>query len=248
MTNVSSRRYGFSASTLKILAALLMLIDHVGLQFFPSEPILRIIGRLSFPLFAYFIAEGCRYTKNRLRHFFLIFLLGAFCESAYLLYTGEIEGNVLLTFSVSILLIYCLQLLKQCICQGKPTQILISLLLFISAVIAAYPLCALLDLDYGFAGVILPLFATIFDYKEGCAPSFLKRYDRLPYRLCSFFIGLLFLVYTKGFSSLQVWSLLSILPLSCYNGKAGAKRLKYWFYLFYPLHLLLLELIAVLIS
>lgn len=248
MTNFSSRRYGFSASTLKLLAALLMLIDHIGLQFFPSEPIFRIIGRLSFPLFAYFIAEGCRYTGNKLRHFLLIFLLGVLCESAYLLYTGELEGNILLTFSVSILLIYCLQLLKRCICQGKPVRILLSLSLLISAVITASPLCTILDLDYGFAGVTLPLFASILDYKEGYAPTFLKRYDRLPYRLCTFFIGLLFLVYTKGFSSLQVWSLLSILPLALYNGKAGTKRLKYWFYFFYPLHLLFLELIATLIS
>ena len=241
-------RSGASASTLKLLAALLMLVDHVGLQFFPYEPSFRIIGRLSFPIFAYFLAEGCRYTRNKMRHFLLVFLLGVACETAYVLYTHEIEGNILLTFSASILLIYALQLLKRCIAGGKPLQIVLSAILFGSAVAVAYPVSMCLDLDYGFAGVLLPLFVTALDYKEGETPAFLKRYDRLPYKLCSFFLGLLFLVYTKGFSSLQVYCLLSILPLSLYNGTPGTKRIKYWFYVFYPAHLLLLELIALLIA
>lgn len=225
-----------------------MLIDHVGLKFFPTEDIFRIIGRLSFPIFAYFIAEGCRHTRNRAKRFFLIFFLGVLCETAYILYTHRLQGNILLTFSVSILLIYCLQLLKRCIASKRPVKIIFSSLLFVLATAAAYPLSRLLDLDYGFAGIILPLFVTLLDYKVGEAPACLMTLDRLPYRLFAFFIGLLLLVYTKGFSSLQAWSLLSILPISLYNGRLGSRRMKYGFYLFYPTHLLLLKLVAILIG
>jgi len=44
-----------------------MTVDHLGFILFPSLIILRIIGRIAFPIFAYMIAEGCRYTKNEKR-------------------------------------------------------------------------------------------------------------------------------------------------------------------------------------
>jgi len=59
-----------SGNMLKIIAALAMLCDHVGLLFFPSQDIFRIIGRLAFPIFAFMIAEGCKYTRNKAKYFF----------------------------------------------------------------------------------------------------------------------------------------------------------------------------------
>ena len=47
---------------IQFIAALTMLIDHIGMVFFPSVIGFRAIGRLSFPLFAFGIAEGVRYT------------------------------------------------------------------------------------------------------------------------------------------------------------------------------------------
>jgi hypothetical protein len=66
MKNKSYNPIGFlSGSTIKIIACILMAIDHIGYHLFPNLIILRIIGRLSMPLFAFFIAEGCYYTKNK---------------------------------------------------------------------------------------------------------------------------------------------------------------------------------------
>ena len=56
-----------SGNQLKIIAAISMTVDHLGFILFPSLIILRIIGRIAFPIFAYMIAEGCRYTKNEKR-------------------------------------------------------------------------------------------------------------------------------------------------------------------------------------
>ena len=53
-----------SSLTLKIIAVVTMLVDHVGFLFFPEEQIFRIIGRISFPLFAFLIAEGFIKTKD----------------------------------------------------------------------------------------------------------------------------------------------------------------------------------------
>ena len=59
---------GLTGNQLKLLALFAMTCDHVGLQLLPQFIILRIIGRLAAPLFAYMIAEGCRYTHDRGRY------------------------------------------------------------------------------------------------------------------------------------------------------------------------------------
>ena len=66
-----------SGNALKIIAAVAMTIDHVGLMFFPQLKVLRIIGRIALPIFAFMIAEGCRYTRNKLRYFLTVFLLAS---------------------------------------------------------------------------------------------------------------------------------------------------------------------------
>ena len=53
---------------LKIIAAILMVIDHTGALFFPNVLIFRIVGRLAFPLFAFSISEGYKYTRSVLRY------------------------------------------------------------------------------------------------------------------------------------------------------------------------------------
>ena len=63
-----------SANAIKIIAVILMLLDHVCLYFFPHIVIIRHICRGGLILFAYFIAEGCKYTKNKLKRFLMIFI------------------------------------------------------------------------------------------------------------------------------------------------------------------------------
>ena len=70
---MEAHRYGLSAAALKYLAALFMLVDHIGMVFptmltelgLPTwaDGLPRLIGRLAFPIFAYFVAEGCRRTR-----------------------------------------------------------------------------------------------------------------------------------------------------------------------------------------
>ena len=65
-----SLKYGFlSGNTLKILACVFMFIDHLGVIIFPDVYILRAVGRLAMPLFAWMLAEGCFYTKNKLKDY-----------------------------------------------------------------------------------------------------------------------------------------------------------------------------------
>ena len=71
---------GFTGNQLKLIALISMTCDHVGLQLLPDVLILRIIGRLALPIFAYMIAEGCRYTRNRKRYLLRMAGLAALCQ------------------------------------------------------------------------------------------------------------------------------------------------------------------------
>lgn len=238
----------FSSFTLKTLACLFMLIDHTGMLLFPDIALLRIIGRLAFPIFAFFIAEGCRYTRNKLRRFLTIFLLGLICEAVYIAFDGAYYGNILLTFSLSIILIYCLQWVKASLCAGSKAKIALSLLLFVAALIGVYLFVRSFGVDFGFTGVLAPLFASLFDYKEGAAPKWLEKFDRPWMKLIAFAFGLILMVLETGIFKRRTWCLLALPLIALYNGKPGSRKFKYGFYLFYPLHLALLELVAMLVN
>ena len=68
---------------LKLVAMISMLIDHTGKMFFPQYRIMRIIGRLAFPLYAYCIAVGGVYSKNKLKYLSHILLMGLISQPFY---------------------------------------------------------------------------------------------------------------------------------------------------------------------
>ena len=55
---------GLSGNQLKLIALITMTVDHMGLILFDQFILLRIVGRLAFPIFAWMIAEGCRHTRR----------------------------------------------------------------------------------------------------------------------------------------------------------------------------------------
>ena len=152
MANCVLSRCRLSGTALKLIAAASMLIDHIGVVLFPEVTALRIVGRISFPIFAFMIAEGCIYTRNRLRYFLTVFLLGAGCQLVYFLYDGSRYLGVLLTFSLSILLIFALQGLKNILFseQSSGAERCFAAVGFLAAVGSVYLLNRLLHIDYGF--------------------------------------------------------------------------------------------------
>lgn len=227
----------FSASTLKLFACIFMVIDHVGVVLYPQIEILRIIGRLAYPIFAFFIAEGCRYTRNKTKRFVTIFVLGVLCETVYILYEEAYYGNILLTFSASILLIYGWQTVKR-------HFHIVSVGIFCCVLVGVYQLIAVVGIDYGFYGVLTPFLVTIFDYKEGEAPEAFRKCDCMPVKILLFTVGLGVLSVQSTPGSHQGWCLLAVPFLLLYNGKPGKQKFKYGFYVFYPLHLIIIELIS----
>ena len=84
-----SERKILSSNTLKTIAFISMVIDHVGLVFFPTVIAFRIVGRLAFPIFAFMISEGARYTKNRLAYFLRMLICGILFNAVYYYFTRD---------------------------------------------------------------------------------------------------------------------------------------------------------------
>ena len=219
-----------SGNALKILAAIFMTIDHIGVILLPRVLLLRLIGRLALPIYAFMIAEGCKYTRNKKKYFGMVFGLGSVCQIVYYLFDGSLYFSILITFSLSILMVYALQYWKK-----KKTAF--SGLVFGAAVAAVYLLNQAFEIDYGFWGCMLPVFAALAHGTEQ---------DSDTVNITMLGIGLVFLGLSTD--AVQCLALMALPLLYAYNGKRGTLNLKYFFYIFYPVHLVILEGIAMLIQ
>ena len=239
----------FSNNTLKIIGALAMVCDHVGILLFPKITILRIIGRLAFPIFAFLIAEGAKHTKNKLRHILVFASFAAVIQLGYFIFDPGDEMSVMVTFTLSLLMIYAFDGLKTAFFAIKPSKRKIALAsaLFIGSVGLAVVFDLLLDLDYGLSGAMLPLFPAIFTTpRVENPPAVFKMADNKIVRVTATAIGTLLLCY--GRNSIQFYALLSIPILLLYSEKRGRFKMKYFFYVFYPLHIIIIYGIAMLIK
>lgn len=228
-----------SGTALKWIALVLMTVDHFGLifcGFFPFSVyrLLRCIGRLSFPIFAFSTAEGFRYTKNRKAYVLRLLVLGVLIQLAYFLFAKSLELNIFFTLALSTLFIL---LYEKALADKR------MIVLFVGSVALAFVPCHLLSGFYGFSvsyglfGALLPLFACIGKEKWQ--------------RLLSFGVGCVLLCLSTVTAPLGAWQwfcLLALPILALYNGQAGKHRFKYFFYLYYPLHLVILWGLMLLLS
>ena len=120
---------------IQFIAALTMLIDHIGMVFFPSFIGFRAIGRLSFPLFAFGIAEGVRYTHCFWRYFGRILLTAVLSQPIYMLLFGITQDNPLFMLAWGAAALYFFR-------QGKKA---VAAVLLIGSYFA--------DMSYGWYGV-----------------------------------------------------------------------------------------------
>lgn len=219
-----------TGNQLKILAMIAMTCDHVGLQLLPQFPVLRLIGRLALPVYGFLIAEGCRYTKNRRKYLLRMAGMGVLCQIVYFFAMGSLYQCILVTFSLSICLIYALD-------RAVQKRDGLSVFLTLAVFAGAFALCEVLPgvlkgtdfyVDYGICGVLLPVFV----------------YFGKP-KWLGLLIGLNLLGLTYGGSQ---WLALAAVPLvMLYNGKRGNYSLGKWFYWYYPAHLAVIYGISLMI-
>lgn len=238
---MEKRKIELSGFDLKVTAVILMLIDHVGAFLFPQVKLLRIIGRLSFPIFAFLVCEGYEHTKDPKKYAMRLLMFAVISEpffdfarsgSFFDPFGGQ---NVLFTFFIAVVTI------STCEKQGTWIWSMIGMVFG-----------NLLMVDYGAFGVLLVM---LFWYQR-------KTNTEIATSLGCFAVGMClfkFMDYFKAETVFtpMVWyyilnqmaSILSCFILFCYNGRRGGDGLpkalvKYSFYVIYPLQFLVFGLMS----
>lgn len=219
-------------NVLKIIAVLSMLVDHIGAYFFPNILVFRIIGRLAFPIFAFFIAEGWKHTRSKKKYFLTLCLFAIISQVPYYFLKGAIYLNILFTFILSLGIIYFIEMFKNSS---------ISSMLGVAGVFLVSAIGSMLGMvDYGLLGVLLPAIFYFINLKE--LKFFIAGLILVLISLKSIiFSGVIF----ENF--IQLFSLFALVLIWFYNGEKGKINLKYFFYIFYPVHLAIILLIKILI-
>lgn len=213
-----------NTNTLKLIAMITMFVDHLGYICFPEQDIFRCVGRIAFPIYAFLIAEGYCYTKDIKKYRRRLLFSGLTYSVLYYLLFQNIYISVLLTFYVSILIIMLYEKIKN---QKDEKKIIgITVIAMITVI------TMLLKFDYAPIGTIIPLCLCLSKNNK--------------YRII-IYAGLLALLATVNGWAIQYFGLLALIPLALYNGKKGKLNLKTIFYIFYPLHIIIIKLLSLII-
>ena len=211
---------------IKLLAAIFMIIDHIGYIFFPDIIIFRVIGRLSMPLFAYCIVRGYEYSRQKgtiKKYFRNLVIFTVVSQLPFYLMAGE-GINIGGTWIFSLLLLVIRdkinpKLYGQCI---KYTCLGIVLL----------DIAYLLKVDYGIYGALMPL-------------AMRSKNKRLLYMIV---LWAMYVWLNGAAGLLQVFSCAVVPLLALVEPQDNKVRLpKQFYYVFYPLHILILLAIKMMI-
>lgn len=223
-----------SGNMLKMIALIAMTIDHLGMIMFPEYEWMRIVGRVAFPIFAFMIAEGCRYTKNRAKYLSQIGFLGIGMQMVLYFATGSLYQSVFISFSLAIILIYTVD-------RAKSEQKIEYWLYVGAAVLLVTFLCFGLtdilektdyDIDYNIVGILIPIMCYFTENRRR--------------KIWVFALGLIALsVYYGG---IQWYCLLAIPLVGMYNYRKGKANIKNFFYYYYPAHMCLIYVIDMIIG
>ena len=235
--------------TLHISAMILMLCDHLWATIIPGNNWLTCIGRIAYPIFAFMIVEGYFHTGDLKKYVRRLFLGAIISEIPFNLVMGSrlfypIHQNVLFTFLIGILLIYLNEKVK------NTQKILRIILTGIGTIALGFILGLISFTDYNYAGVFTVL--TFYFFRGR------KWWQMLGQALCLYYInfeilqGLGYEIQIFGhhyFFVQQGFAILALIPIWLYHGKQGLynKQIKWFYYGFYPLHLLLLAIVRALI-
>ncbi|MBQ8193418.1 MAG: conjugal transfer protein TraX [Bacilli bacterium] len=232
-----------NSNLLKILAMFFMLLDHMWATIIPGNQWMTNVGRLAFPIFAFLVVEGFIHTSNFKKYIKRLFIFALISEIPFnLMYTGSFifpfHQNVLFTLLLGLLCINEIDKMKNN--KGLKNRFNASIKIFLFLLIGLIGF-----VDYGITGILTIISFYIFrNFKFAWLGQLVS-------------LILLYIVFFKGqsvvlnifnyeyFLPLQAFGILALIPIWLYNGTRGkkSKALQYGFYLFYPVHMLVLYLI-----
>lgn len=222
---------GLSGSALKIFAIVTMAVDHTAailLQGMRTNPeiaklywVMRyVIGRFSFPVFCFLLVEGFQKTKNRYKYAGRLLLFALLSEVPFdVAFYGSVwypsSQNIFFTLAVSFLMMMGMEEITKRVTNPWAALFCKMAVFLAAAFVAEQIICC----DYGANGVIA--ITVLYLFRQ--------------YKWAQLFAGCIAFLW-------EVTAPLGFIPVAFYNGQRGWK-LKYVFYAFYPVHLMILYLI-----
>lgn len=213
------REFDFGRDILKVIAIITMTLDHIGIILYPNSSILRIVGRLSFPIFAYLIVLGIESTKKPRNYLITLLVFALFSQGPYLLAFGiqPFRLNILFALFLSALAVYFYN-------KGNLLAIIPILLSIFLPTEGSYYVTLtavgmrILKRNTG-PGILVLLALNI--------PELLTQ----DIQVLSFFAVPLIILHIKGWLKMQI-----LIP----ENSIYYSLRKYSFYVYYPLHLAIL--------
>ena len=211
-------RSGLSGFDLKCIAVFSMLTDHIGAILCPSQVWMRYVGRLAFPIFGFLIVEGFFHTRDLKKYMGRLFLFALISEIP-----SDLARYHTLVYKDTQNIFFTLLLALICICILQTMQEHMMLTIGLLAVIGALTYY-IIKPDYGIGGIVMILCFYVLRMQK--VEQFLS----------------VAAINVCVFGEIQRAGALALIPTWLYNGTKGPSA-KYFFYVFYPVHLLLLYLI-----
>lgn len=202
-----------------------MLIDHIGCVFFSESVIWRMIGRLSMPIYAYFIAAGYKHTSDIGRYMKRIAVVAVVSQIPFMLLFDVKKLNMCFAWLFSLLIIYGMDKKNYCV--------------LIFGVMSAVPVLLTISVDYSFYGITIPLM------------FYLRNKSELFCKDLLVFFGIIILALPFG-NAVQCLAALAV-PIIVVTEKYNRTRIlnktvKRCYQWFYPVHMIVLLIINEIIS
>lgn len=227
--------YKLTSYQLKWIAIITMLIDHAGFVLFNDLQILRMIGRLAFPIFCFLLVEGLAHTSNLGKYFLRLFAFAFVSEVPfdYMFYPNNINNNVsvniwahqniFFTLFIGLLVIAAIDYVN----RRFPDKVIYTTLAEVAFTAAGCVVAIVLNTDYDALGILYIVFFYIYKNNK---------------TLLIWYLALSTIFYFEFQINTQILCLVSLIFINMYSGEKG-KGMKYFFYAFYPLHIILLVFI-----
>lgn len=208
-----------TSAVLQCIAVITMFIDHLGYEIFSNVPILRMIGRLSFPIFAFMLAEGFLHTRDRKKYVLRLAVFAVISELPYQIFSHGGIGNIFPLRPWENILFELLLAFGalRCVEKGK---------FWYFGAAALVVLAELGGFMYGAYGILLAIAFCVFKERRWAAMLSLT------------VLTLAYCLYFNNWT--QIYAVAAVIPLGLYNGQKGQRLPRYFCYAFYPIHLLVI--------
>lgn len=217
--------------TLKIIAMIAMILDHVKYAI-PSTKCFatQYLGRIAFPIFAFLISEGFVHTHSKPKYMLRMLIFAIISEIPFYLFAhnivhSQVIFNIMFTFEFALVGLYIIDFLKKYEGFSKT----LNYVMMIASLMIILDFSFFIHPDYGWFGVVIVWIFYIFKKSKILTSISFTILVELYY---------LSIGYGKDYKMI-IFTLIPLIFIFLYNGERG-KKLKYFFYIFYPAHFIVL--------